>query len=145
MYHTFTILLLNLFFIVAGFTDLKSNALPIRFLPLIYLLTFVDLCLHLTPFGIALHFFSAAAIFVMFYILAKFFGCGGGDALLLPILAFEHGLLYSILVIGVGSILSMIIGVLRQFKNEKKFSPQMEFPLIPGIAVVYVVSTVLLN
>lgn len=131
MLHSVTELILILIFTISGIKDYRDSTLPIRLFVIPYSLIIIDIILQ----GDYIKFLSGGVIFLLFYLSARYLGSGGGDALLLPILALEYGLLNALLIITNGLLCSLIIAIYRSCRYNQKVTLNMNVPLIPGIAI----------
>lgn len=129
-----------LYFICAFFFDMYYLSIPWTTISITaYVCIAIYLFLSSSPAVIFARVISALALFGLFYLSARFFDSGGGDAIVLPMLALLWGIINAAFIILIGCLITTFIVILRALIKHEKIAWRANYPLLPGISVSYIV------
>lgn len=142
--HLFTIMITFIIFTVSAVSDIKTfTVAPLNPIVFVYIVAIIDAIIIGTSLSdIIVKFIFALIVFVIFVLIARFLGGGGGDAVLMPILPLVFGVIPALCIIFASCILTTIFVVAKRLIKKEKIRLTEDIPLIPGVAfciAIYVV------
>lgn len=127
------------FFLCASYTDLRSRTVPIEWSAIPYAVILLYLVFSFMVVSVLARILSALAVFGVLCVCAKFLGGGGGDAVVIPMIALLYGLAASLLTLLAACLIMMIYIGVRALATRKKPDVHEDFPMMPCVTAAYCV------
>jgi hypothetical protein len=119
--------------------------LPIQYLPIVYVLITLDISINCTSEVFTARVIPALIMAFIFFVNIMLLNGGGGDMLVVPIVALEHGLIPSIYIVLGSCIITTLVVLLKQKIKQESLNLHQEFPFVPGFTITYLLYLVLTN
>lgn len=132
-------LLLLSVLLAAAHSDYKTQTVPWLLLPVLYPVLFLHSLINKAPIQVMFDLLGTATVFLIFYMNARLLGGGGGDALFLPAIPFQHGLFAGLLIILSGCLWTTCGYICTRVNRGAKLEKHASLPLIPGVFFAYTI------
>lgn len=120
--------------------DMSLLSIPgTRISTMVYLVVLAYLVTSLSPVPFFIRVGGAVVLALVLYLAARFLGMGGGDVIAIPVIALMWGLPAACAIIAIGCIGTTVFILLRCLVKRKRIHKGDEFPLMPGISIVYLI------
>jgi len=105
----------------------------------VYAVTLAYLITTLSPLACLARIANATLLGGLLYLSARFFSLGGGDVIAIPVIALMWGLPTACAIIATGCVGTATFILLRCLIRHKCIHKGDEFPVMPGISIIYLI------